>query len=91
MNDTNNKKFDLVEIHGHSGRFEKILFNFRLPWLLFFAVITAFLFYHAAQVRPDASLQKMIPGNHEFIQNFFKYSDDLAAMGNAVRISVDNY
>jgi len=89
MNENNEKKFDLVEIHGHSGRFEKILFNFRLPWLLFFAVITAFLFYHAAQVRPDASLQKMIPGNHEFIQNFFKYSDDLAAMGNAVRISVE--
>lgn len=68
---------------------ENLLFNYRLLWVLLFAGLTAFLLYHAAQVRPDASFRKMIPANHEFVQNFFKYEDDLAVLGNAIRVSVE--
>lgn len=75
--------------YGNASLAEKLLFRYRIFWIFVFAALTAFLLYHAAQVRPDASLQKMIPANHEFVQNFFKYSDDLAATGNAVRISVE--
>lgn len=74
---------------GRASLMENLLFRFRAVWLLFFAVITAFLLYNALQVRPDASFNKMIPENHEFIQNFYEYQDDLAALGNAIRVSVE--
>ena len=74
---------------GRASRMENLLFRFRGAWLIAFAVITAFLFYNALQVRPDASFNKMIPENHEFIQNFYGYQDDLASLGNAIRISVE--
>src|SRR5690554_2079480 len=68
---------------------EQALFGARKAWLIIFVGITAFLLYHAAQVRPDASFTKMIPSNHEFVQNYFKYGEDLASLGNAVRVSVE--
>lgn len=69
---------------------ERLLFGFRPVWLFVFAGLTAFLLYHAAQVRPDASFEKMIPANHEFIQNYFEYEEDLADLGNAIRVSVEH-
>lgn len=68
---------------------EQALFGARRIWLALFTVITAFLLYQAAQVRPDASFTKMIPSNHEFVQNYFKYGEDLASLGNAIRVSVE--
>ncbi len=68
---------------------ERALFGARKVWLIIFVGLTVFLLYHAAQVRPDASFTKMIPSNHEFVQNYFKYGDDLASLGNAVRVSVE--
>lgn len=73
---------------GKPSLAENLLFRFRAFWLIFFALITAFLLYNAVQVRPDASFNKMIPENHEFIQNYYEYADDLASLGNAIRVSV---
>lgn len=73
-----------------AGWLEKLLFGMRAPWLLVFLLLTVFLGYHASQVRPDASLTKMIPTNHPFIQNYFDYQDDLASLGNVVRVAVEN-
>ncbi|RUO77647.1 efflux RND transporter permease subunit [Idiomarina seosinensis] len=69
---------------------ERVLFKFRLPWLLVFALITAVLGYNAAQVRPDASFTKMIPTEHPFIQNYFEYQRDLSSLGNVVRVAVEH-
>lgn len=74
---------------GRASLAENLLFRFRAVWLVFFAVVTVFLLYHASQVRPDASFNKMIPENHEFIQNYYEYADDLASLGNAIRVSVE--
>lgn len=74
---------------GRSSLAESLLFRFRAIWLAFFAVLTVFLLYHAVQVRPDASFNKMIPESHEFIQNYYEYADDLASLGNAIRVSVE--
>ena len=38
----------------------------------------------------DASLTKMIQTHHPFIQNYFEYQDDLASLGNVVRIAVEH-
>lgn len=67
---------------------ERLLFNARPLWLVFFLLATIVLGYNAAQVRPEASLTKMIPTNHPFIQNFFEHQRDLSSLGNVVRIAV---
>ena len=48
---------------------ERILFNNRIVVLLLFALVTLFLGYHAAKVRPDIDLTKMVPQGHEYLQN----------------------
>ncbi|KFZ31969.1 RND transporter [Pseudidiomarina salinarum] len=68
---------------------ERLLFNFRPIWLVIFALITVVLAWNASQVRPEASFTKMIPTNHEFIQNYFDHRNDLAGMGNVIRIAVE--
>ncbi|RUO65366.1 hypothetical protein SAMN06297229_1233 [Pseudidiomarina planktonica] len=69
---------------------ERLLFSSRPLWIIAFTLLTLFLGYHASQVRPEASFTKMIPTNHEFIQNYFKHQDDLASLGNVVRIAVES-
>ncbi|PHR64164.1 MMPL family transporter [Pseudidiomarina marina] len=76
-------------IESKSVWLERALFNFRPLWFVIFAVLTAFLAWHASQVRPEASFTKMIPTKHEFIQNYFKHQEDLASLGNVVRIAVE--
>jgi len=68
---------------------ERVLFGARPLWILVFILLTVFLGSQALQVRPEASFTKMIPSNHEFIQNYFKHQRDLAALGNVVRIAVE--
>ncbi|MEX1222682.1 MAG: MMPL family transporter [Idiomarina sp.] len=69
---------------------ERLLFSSRPLWIIGFALLTLFLGYHASQVRPEASFTKMIPTNHEFIQNYFEHSEDLASLGNVIRIAVES-
>lgn len=71
---------------------ERILFNNRIVVLLLFALVTLFLGYHAAKVRPDIDLTKMVPQGHEYLQNakkIFKESGRAdTGTGSVVRIGV---
>ena len=67
---------------------ERLIFNNRPLVILICLLISGFLFYQAAQVRPATSFEKMIPLGHPYIQNMLKHRDDLANLGNTVRISV---
>jgi len=67
---------------------ERLIFNNRPAVILVCLLISVFLFYQAAQVRPSTSFEKMIPLGHPFIQNMLQHRDDLANLGNTVRISV---
>jgi predicted RND superfamily exporter protein len=67
---------------------ERLIFNNRPAVILICALISVFLFYQAAQVRPSTSFEKMIPLGHPYIQNMLQHRDDLANLGNTVRISV---
>ncbi len=69
--------------------FEGLLFSRRPIVLLLFAAVTAFLTYQASQLRPDASFEKMIPVSHPYIGNYLENKQDLAALGNFVRIVVE--
>ncbi len=67
---------------------ERLIFNNRPAVILVCLLLSVFLFYQAAQVRPSTSFEKMIPLGHPYIQNMLAHRDDLANLGNTVRISV---
>ncbi|MCG6540110.1 RND family transporter [Pseudomonas sp. KSR10] len=67
---------------------ERLIFNNRPAVILICLLVSVFLFYQAAQVRPSTSFEKMIPLGHPYIQNMLQHRDDLANLGNTVRISV---
>lgn len=89
-----------AEINGVLARHESVgaierlleprLFGHRIPVLIFFLLVSLFLGYHASQLRPDASLQKMIPASHPYIANYLKYESELRPLGNVVRIAIEN-
>ncbi|WXL24410.1 RND family transporter [Ectopseudomonas mendocina] len=67
---------------------ERLIFNNRPAVILICTLVSIFLFYQATQVRPSTSFEKMIPLSHPFIQNMMEHRNDLANLGNTVRISV---
>lgn len=69
--------------------FEGLIFNNRKAVLMIFLVVTGLLVWQASYLRPDTNLKKMLPLDHPYIQNLFKYKDDLG-LGNDVQIAVEN-
>ncbi|HIZ50374.1 MAG TPA: MMPL family transporter [Candidatus Pseudomonas excrementavium] len=67
---------------------ERLVFNHRLTVVVLFALVTLFLGYQATKVRPDTSFEKMIPLEHPYIVNMIEHQDDLASLGNSIRIAV---
>ncbi|MEH6389609.1 MAG: efflux RND transporter permease subunit [Pseudomonas profundi] len=67
---------------------ERLIFNNRLVVMLFFLLVTLFLGYQAAQVKPDTSFEKMIPLEHPYIVNMIEHQDEMANLGNSIRIAV---
>jgi len=68
---------------------EKLVFKNRIIVLVLFLIITAFLTLQAMKVKPDASLERMIPMEHPYIVNFLEHKGDLDNLANFIRISVE--
>ncbi|MFN3580636.1 MAG: efflux RND transporter permease subunit, partial [Pseudomonas sp.] len=75
-------------VHEAETFMERLVFNNRLVVAVLFVLITLFLGYQASKVRPDTSFAKMIPLQHPYIVNMIERQDDLANLGNSVRIAV---
>lgn len=69
---------------------ERLIFNNRPAVIAICIFISIFLFWNAAQVRPETSFEKMIPLKHPYIEKMLEHRNDLANLGNSVRISVEN-
>jgi predicted RND superfamily exporter protein len=69
---------------------ERLLFNHRLLVMIVCAVVTALLGWQATRLDINASYEKTIPVHHPYIRNYLDHEADLAGLGNAVRIAVDN-
>ena len=69
---------------------ERLIFNNRPAVIILCLLISAFLFWQAAQVRPETSFEKMIPLKHPYIEKMLEHRNDLANLGNSVRISVES-
>ncbi|EED33142.1 patched family protein [gamma proteobacterium NOR5-3] len=67
----------------------RAIFALRLPLIIAFALATAFFIWQMAQLRPDASFEKMIPVSHPYVKNFLASREDLKGLGNSVRIIVE--
>ena len=66
-------------------RIEEIIFRHRHATLAVFLLLTALLGRFAARTHVDASFNKQLPSNHEYIQNFKKYQEQF---GGANRIAI---
>ncbi|MCG8910317.1 MMPL family transporter [Pseudomonas sp. DP-17] len=69
---------------------ERALFNHRALVLLLCLAATLLLGWQATRLTLNASFEKMIPREHPFIVNYLEHRQELAGLGNAVRIAVAN-
>src|SRR5690554_316126 len=67
---------------------EQLIFNNRPLLLVIFALLTLFLGYNAANIKPDASFERLIPLEHPYIVNMMERRDDLQNLGNSIRVVV---
>lgn len=68
---------------------ERLIFNNRPIVITLCLLVTAVLLWQASMIRPSTSFEKMIPLDHPFIQKMMEHRNDLANLGNTVRISVE--
>jgi predicted RND superfamily exporter protein len=67
------------------ARLEEIVFRHRHAVTALFLALTVYFGYHAAHTRVDASFNKQLPSDHEYILNFKKYQEQF---GGANRIVI---
>ncbi len=67
---------------------ERMIFGSRVLVLVLFSLVTLFLAYEAAHLRPDASFAKMLPQEHPFIQKMNEHMGDLRASGASLKVAV---
>ncbi|WP_447590944.1 efflux RND transporter permease subunit [Aquipseudomonas campi] len=68
---------------------ERLIFNNRPAVITICLLVSVFLLWQASMIRPSTSFEKMIPLEHPFIQKMMEHRNDLANLGNTVRISVE--
>ncbi|MDF2445263.1 MAG: transport protein [Moraxellaceae bacterium] len=68
-------------------KFEDIIFGKRKIIIGIFLAVSLLMLWAASGLRPDASLEKMVPLKHPYIQNLFKHKDELS-LGNDIKIAV---
>jgi len=83
------KKEESLGAHLAERLVERWIFSHRLVVLVAFLLCTAFLGYQATKIKPDASLERMIPLEHPYIMNFLDHRSDLENLANFIRISVE--
>ncbi|MEH6471755.1 MAG: MMPL family transporter [Halopseudomonas sp.] len=68
---------------------ERLLFGHRPLLLLICLALTGLFAYYASQINMGASFEKMIPTSHPYIANYLDNKEQLAGLGNTVRIAVE--
>ncbi len=68
---------------------ERLIFNNRPVVIVLCLLVSLVLFYQALQIRPSTSFEKMIPLHHPYIEKMMEHRNDLANLGNTVRLSVE--
>ncbi len=80
----------LEDFDIHSGIWlERLLFNNRHIIVILCLLATVVLGYNAARLPLNASFERMIPTKHPYLANYFQNKEELAGLGNALRICVE--
>ncbi len=87
--DSKKKVPRLYQIGDEEQLIEGWLFGNRKLFLIIFAVLTVFLTYQMTLLRPDGAFQKMLPQEHEYIQNMMKHIEDIGGSANFVTVAVE--
>ena len=66
------------------NRVEDLIFRHRHLTVLLFALTTVVLGFFAARTHVDASFNKQLPSDHEYIQNFKKYQEQFGGANRVV-------
>lgn len=66
------------------ARVEEFVFRYRHVTVALFAVATLVLGYFASRTHVDASFNKQLPSDHEYIQNFKKYQEQFGGANRLV-------
>lgn len=69
---------------------ERMVFNYRPLVVLVCALVTVWFAVQALGLAMTASFDKVIPRNHPYIQNYLTHQQELPALGNTLRIVVEN-
>jgi len=69
---------------------ERIVFNHRAIIVILCILMTIATGYYLTKLRLNANFEKTIPTGHPYIVNYLKHKTDMAGLGNAVRICVEN-
>lgn len=81
---------DLHDFDQSSGMLaERLIFNNRLWFVLVSLLLTILLGFQTLNLKLNASFEKMIPTSHPYVVNYLAHKDDLAGLGNVLRISVE--
>ena len=67
---------------------EKLVFNNRSVLMVLCALVTLVLGYQATKIRLDPGFAKMLPQSHEYVRNFMESRNDMAGMGDMLRLVV---
>ncbi len=72
-----------------TNRFEIGLFRHKFLVLMFFVLASLFLCFQASQIKLDASFEKNIPLNHDYMKTYLKHRESFGGANN-ILISVCN-
>lgn len=83
--------------HGEPYRFgdeektmERLIFNRRPMWLVLITILTCYFAFETTRIKVDARFEKMLPMQHEYLQNMFSRLDDLTQKGLSFKIAIEN-
>ncbi|MBK8675272.1 MAG: RND family transporter [Cellvibrionales bacterium] len=71
-------------------RMERLIFNRRPMWLVIIAVLTLYFGFEMTRIKIDARFEKMLPMQHEYLQNMFSRLDDLTQKGLSFKLAIEN-
>jgi hypothetical protein len=69
---------------------ERLIFNRRPLWLVIIAILTVYFAYETSRIKVDARFEKMLPMQHQYLQNMFSRLEDLTQKGLSFKIALEN-
>jgi predicted RND superfamily exporter protein len=83
--------------HGEPYRYgdeekkmERLVFNHRPIWLVVIGILTVYFAFEMTRIKIDAKFEKMLPMQHEYLQNMFSRLGDLTQKGLSFKIAIEN-